>query len=506
MMTRGATVRDMSDKLKAALRELDSSRNECSKLLREREESEVEIEAIVNKNTQLKSQLAELHTQHIDILDQHHHLRQLVSGFHQCHDTHDQALKRISELEAELCKANNTITSISSLKASEEIANTNNLFSELIDSVPGLEYEQPTVTIDLTGDDTLTRCPIVLSSHKKIKKYIKINKSIKKYKKLLKTQSVYKYNINLRRELRNLKNQLNVCNSKLESCTQMYDVDIQNLQRELLSRENTLKDIFCKYECSQQMLSERMQEACELVDLVKYNAERYESLTNNLSCSCAAAPPPPMSQHVLPAALPIINNNSQATLNPTQSNILVFSDRLGTGFGSLLNNRSNHTVLNHCHHNLHFNELIHKIQHTQLNEQSTVVLLVGNSLSISKKDIVNGIDTLLKLRLGKLILCAFPYSDNLLAQENDYISSLNTLMHILSCRHSDRLLFFDTNNFVRDFVLIRDHYMFLPKISKHLLATLLAFNIHAVNDDLTETRLSDESVLFDNTVVDSLNY
>lgn len=81
-------------------------------------------------------------------------------------------------------------------------------------------------------------------------------------------------------------------------------------------------------------------------------------------------------------------------------------------------------------------------------------------------------------------------------------------MHILSCRHSDRLLFFDTNNFVSDFVLIRDH-MFLPKNSRHLLATLLAFNIHAVIDNLTETRFSDLTVLSsfsDNTTVDPLNY
>lgn len=502
MMTRGASVRDLTDKLKTALKELEVSRKTCNDLLQEREESEIEVQRIVDKNTQLKSQLLELHTAHMDILDQHHHLRQLVSDFQQCRDTHEQALTRISGLEVELCEAHHTISTINSLKASEEALNTNSLYNELVGSVSGLECKKPTVTIDLTGDDTLTKCPI-FCSHNKIKKYIKINKNIKKYKKLLKTHSLYKCNINLRKQRIHLQKELHECNIKLDTSRKMYDMDTQNLQKELLSRENTLKEIFCKYEFSQQMLSERMQEACELVDLVKYNAERYESLTNNLTCSCAPTPPPLMSQHTIPASLP----HTLETLKHSQSNILVYSDRLGTGFGSLLNNRCKHTVVNHCYHNLHFNELVHKIKHTQMNERTTVIILIGNSLSITKKDIVNGIDTLLKLKLGKLILCALPYSSNLHDQENNYICNLNNFMHYLSCRHSDRLLYFDTNNFVRDFVYIREH-MFLPKKSRHLLATLLAYNLHAVIDNLTEIRLSVEPVssTSNNAEIDSLNF
>ncbi|KAJ8728789.1 hypothetical protein PYW07_006485 [Mythimna separata] len=286
----------------------------------------------------------------------------------------------------------------------------------------------------------------------------------------------------------------------------MYDNDIENLQKELLSRENTIKDIFCKYESCQQMLSERMQEACELVDLVKFNAERYESLTNNLTCSCAPTPSPPMSQCEIPSGSDFVPHRSEL-LNPSQGNILVYSDRLGSGFGSLLNNCCKHTIVSHCYHNLHFNELVHKIKNTQMNEQTTVVLLIGNSHNVTKRDIVNGIETLLKLKLGKLILCALPYSNTLNNHENDLIFKLNNVMHLLSCRHSDRLLYFDTNNFVRDFILNREH-MFLPMKSRRLLATLLAFNIHTVIDDLTGIRLRDESVLSripSNTDNNSLN-
>ncbi|KAJ8712698.1 hypothetical protein PYW08_008002 [Mythimna loreyi] len=505
MMTRGATVRDINNKLNAALKELEVSRKTCSDLLQEREENEVEVKKLVDKNTQLKRQLVELHTQHEDILDQHDHLRRLVSEFQECRDTHDQALHRISGLEAELCKAHNTITTINTSRASEQVANTNNLFDKLVGSASERECKKSTVTIDLTGDDTLTKCP-VFSSHNKIKKYIKITKNIKRYKKLLKSQNVYKYNINIRKQRINLSKQLNECNFNLEKCKILYNNDVQNLEKELLSKENTLNEMYSKYESCQQMLSERMQEACELVDLVKFNAERYESLTNNMTCCCAAAPPPPMSQCKNPTSdlIPC----SLEKINSCQSNILVYSDRLGTGFGSLLNNRCKHTIVNNCYHNIHFNELVSKIKNSKINEQTTVVLLIGNSLSVTKRDIVNGIETLLKLKLGKLILCALPYSSSLHDYENDYIFSLNNLMHILSCRHSDRLLYFDTNNFVRDFILIREH-MFVPKKSRHLLANLLAYNINVVIDNLTTIRLSDETVLSSipsNTVIDSLNF
>ncbi|KAJ8733607.1 hypothetical protein PYW07_014158 [Mythimna separata] len=505
MMTRGATVRDLNEKLNAALKELEVSRKTCKDLLRERDENEVEVKEIIDKNTELKRQLVELHTQHVDILDQHNHLRQLVSEFQECRDTHDQALNRISGLEAELSVAHSTLSTINSLRVREQVANTNNLFDKLVGSASEQECKNTTVTIDLTGDDTLTKCQI-LSSHNRIKKYIKINKNIKKYKKLLKSQNIYKYNINLRKQRSNLHKQLVECNCNLEKSKLMYDNDIENLQKELLSRENTIKDIFCKYESCQQMLSERMQEACELVDLVKFNAERYESLTNNLTCSCAPTPSPPMSQSEVPASLNSVPHTSQ-TINSCESNILVYSDRIGSGFGSLLNNRCKHTIVSHCYHNLHFNELVYKIKNTQMNEQTTVVLMIGNSFNITKRDIVNGIETLLKLKLCKLILCALPYSNSLLDHENEYIFTLNNTMHILSCRHSDRLLYFDTNNFVRDFVLIREH-MFLPKNSRHVLATLLAYNIHAVINNLTEIRLRDESVLSsipNNTDNNSLN-
>ncbi|PZC77111.1 hypothetical protein B5X24_HaOG203728 [Helicoverpa armigera] len=79
MQTRRATaVKDLEDKLRATLKELETTKNLCAQLLQEREDSEVEVKNVVDKNTVLKNDLAELHIQHMDLLDQHNHLQQAL--------------------------------------------------------------------------------------------------------------------------------------------------------------------------------------------------------------------------------------------------------------------------------------------------------------------------------------------------------------------------------------------------------------------------------------------
>lgn len=93
MMTRG---KETEGKLRAALMELESSKHLCNQLLQERDYTEVEVTKIINKNTKLKSELAELHMCHTDLLQQHDLLIKKVNTFQQCTDTHEHALTRIS--------------------------------------------------------------------------------------------------------------------------------------------------------------------------------------------------------------------------------------------------------------------------------------------------------------------------------------------------------------------------------------------------------------------------
>ncbi|CAH0701899.1 unnamed protein product [Spodoptera exigua] len=164
MMTR---AKEMEIKLRAALKELESSKLLCDQLLQEREDNEVEVKNIINRNSKLKTELAELHVCHTDLLDQHNRLFNEVSAFQQCTETHEHALTRISQLEHDLRKAHNTINKLEASKQSVQSADTLSLYDELVGSGSGDICEQA-ITIDLTGDDTIPTRP-VLNSHNKIK-------------------------------------------------------------------------------------------------------------------------------------------------------------------------------------------------------------------------------------------------------------------------------------------------------------------------------------------------
>ncbi|XP_047037602.1 collagen alpha chain CG42342-like [Helicoverpa zea] len=242
MTTRRATaIKDLEDKLRATLKDLESSKKLCNQLLQEREDSEVEVKNVVDKNTVLKNDLAELHIQHMDLLDQHNHLQQTVSSLHECSETHHLTLKRITDLELELCEAYKTISLYESAKARDQTSETLNLFTEL--------------------------------------------------------------------------------------CRATYDLDIQQLHDQLTVKEKLLSYIFSKYEDCQKELSARLQQAGELVDLVKYSAEKYEALVNNLSSNCTQ--PDTLPEPRLAANLPEPPQSVEGSSNIKQFNSILFTDRFG---------------------------------------------------------------------------------------------------------------------------------------------------------------------------------
>lgn len=492
MMTRNATIKELEAKLRVSLRELETSKALTQKLLQEQEDSEVEVRNINAKNTSLKKELAALHIQHMDLADQHSQLQHHVSTFQECRNTYELALNRISELEQELCDAHKALSIAESVAVSEQVVSTNNLFEELVGSCSFKSKSvcEPAVTIDLTGDETIPLCPIVLS-HNKLKKYIKIKKLINRSRRAIKKHNLLKSNISLRKDRVTLVNSLNTCTVELDKCREKYDTDTQLLQNDLLYKEYLLKDIFEKYEASQQQLSERLFEAGELLDLVKYNAERYESLTNNLSCSCADHTP--ASQPELNLSPPVLTLPAKK-IDIERNKTILICDELGSGFGKILHNYLSHSFTNHSYHNISFKQIINRIVNLNLDTCSTMVLLLGNSTGITKKDIVDGVGTLLRCNIGKLMLCAFPYADTFSDAENNHIFKLNSTIHMLTCCHSDKLLYFDTNQFVSGFKLTQ-RGLSLSGHSRHLIAMLIAYNINEVIANITNCRISDESVL-----------
>ncbi|CAG9790334.1 unnamed protein product [Diatraea saccharalis] len=106
MMTRKATAQNTEFKLRQTLDELKRSKETCDQLLREREESEEEIKKIIAKNSQLKSELAELHSQHEEVLYQREQLHNTLSSCSKEFDRYERTLQRIDDLERELRGAN----------------------------------------------------------------------------------------------------------------------------------------------------------------------------------------------------------------------------------------------------------------------------------------------------------------------------------------------------------------------------------------------------------------
>ncbi|CAG9791111.1 unnamed protein product [Diatraea saccharalis] len=119
-----------------ALQELKDSKDTCNQLLQERDESEEEIKRIIGRNSQLKSELGELHTEHIEVMHQRDHFKDALSTLKEELNTHERVLNRITELEQELNLANNKIELLLKQQKEHEAEYTQSLFEELVAS-PG---------------------------------------------------------------------------------------------------------------------------------------------------------------------------------------------------------------------------------------------------------------------------------------------------------------------------------------------------------------------------------
>lgn len=514
MLTRRAA--SMEDKLRATLKELESAKALCKELLQERDDSEVELKKIIDKNAELKSELSELHIHHMDILNQHQQLRQIVADYQHCMDTHEQSLKRIAELECELSDAYRSITQLESQTITEQATNTSSLYNELVGSASGLGCKKQPIIIDLTGNDSLSKIT-VFKSHNKLKKYIRINRFIKKYQRSVIKQNTNKVNLGLRKQHINLKCQLKQSISDSILCRSVYEKDVKELQDQLLEKEKSLNDIFNKYSASQIDYQERMVEAGELVDLVRYNAERYESLTNNLCCTCSVSPLSSEPQPVTPA--PEVMQPSQPTdahkidypnkvLSKTSH---LFTDKIGQNFGRLINCYSQHFVTNICVPGASFSKLTKTIEKSKLNIDSTAVLLYGDSLNVSKRDIIKCVELMININKKnncKFIICALPYAKNLTVSQNEYIFNLNMFLSTLCHYHNEIISFFDCNKFLSYYKLTK-HTMYMPIKCRRRIAKLLAYNLQ--NDTSTSNVLKIMECVSSstNTSIDpscSLNY
>lgn len=469
MMTRKATTQDLEVKLKRALEEIKELKKDTSQLLHEQEENEAEFLKIMKQNTDLKSQLSELHAQHVEILDQRDQLLITIKTFDQCSVTYEQTLGRVHELEVDLRDANITIQQYEEDLRCNEVLNTQSLYEELIGS-PATHVTSHTLQSNQVNK------VIQFSAKNKLKKYCKINKYIRKTEKLIKRQKCRRSNIALRKERTDLLDSLEIYSKKLDTSRLKYDNDTRDLQADLMQLQGSLERMTVKYRSAQAQINEHILAATTFMKQCSCQApaqpdRSLEDVEKQPSCKDNLTTP------LLPHTSIKSNKNILSSINKDQNNVILISDEIGAGYGSLLKSHLSSSVMNYCSPNASLCHLYDKVKNCNYDESSIIVLMMGNGLRTCKKDILKDFSSILSLKVRKIILCALPYSKHYSQEQNNSIHVLNTLLFNLTCNHSDKLVFFDTNKFTNNMLILTGNSFYLPKKIKKKIATLLAFNI-----------------------------
>lgn len=458
VLTRKATARELDIKLNAALKELKQSKATCEQLLRERDDSEYEVQQVVAKNTELKRELADLDVMYTDVEEQRDRLLESVSKLQQCWDVHERALKRVDELEYELAASHEFVRQLQEQIERQEAENTQRLYNEIMPATI-VSKTRPAIGLEAEDSpkDTVYESPLLhFQSRNKFKKYVKLNRFIRRSKRLYKQHhSIHKTKRICKDRIRIL-GELKTCNAELQHSRYAYVTDTSGLREEINRLECSLSELTSKYQLCQNQISEHILAANELVDLCTFNEQRVNSLLARdhldgaLQTEVNHKPASPRSADI--CAIPKIDEkNCYKNVNET----LVFTDRIGKGLGKLLyNNIPNSCVVNNCMPNASFKQVVDKIMLTQVSKQSTIVILLSDGSDTRYSDVKTGFDSLSKLGAKNIIIGAFPYSASL-NNSNKQLYRLNKLLFKMTSRHSD-VLFFDTNSVISDYRFNRD--------------------------------------------------
>ncbi|GBP83847.1 hypothetical protein EVAR_64112_1 [Eumeta japonica] len=96
------SIRDLEQKLKAALLELEASKEMCDCLISECDDHKTEIRSVIFMNTKLKGELTELDVKCNDLTDQRDRLQVLASEMDDCRNQYEQSLMQIQVFQEEI--------------------------------------------------------------------------------------------------------------------------------------------------------------------------------------------------------------------------------------------------------------------------------------------------------------------------------------------------------------------------------------------------------------------
>ena len=169
--------------------------------------------------------------------------------------------------------------------------------------------------------------------------------------------------------------------------------------------------------------------------------------------------------------------NSYVPNNHFNCNSVMFSDSIGRGIGKLICSNMSYSTQNNCMPGSSYKQVMAAVSKNIYNPSTTITIFVGNSSRVKKEDITECVTQLLALDCSKIILCAFPYFENLSNSKNNYIHMLNKHLHLLASHYCDKLICLDINNFVDKLRSTRDT-VYLPIKFRTVIARLLSYFIH----------------------------
>lgn len=433
------TARELERKLKLALQELKTSRDLCQKLQDEREESELEIQKVVDRNASLKEELAELDINFQDVCANRDELQHTLDIIDTCHSTHEAALERIQFLETKLTEAHDDIECLKHELSNINSQKTLTLYDELlaphsVGSHNSLNSNLVQIGLDHNHIETHSR-KIVTNYLKLKKKNIKLNGQIKYNKNRGK---IFKNKTNCIQKISNYK-------SRLEHNQEKFDLQCKIFNKEIAALKLSLLDITHKYNKAQKDIKEYENSLDDIIALGNSNLDRYNSLVSKIQCHTESS----VNNSIIEN---ISNSNFSRSCNsssPRISSIVMYSDEIGTGLGSLITTYDQQVrIMNNCIPNAdlhHIMKLI--INDTSINENTTLVLFLGRRGTVNKNNLLQYLDYLINLKVKKVVFFTLPYCSKFSQYENNLRYKLNLTLYN-ACAFNNKLHLIDTNKFV----------------------------------------------------------
>lgn len=493
MKTRQSSLRELNQKLTTTLHELETSKTLNKRLLQEREESELEIQEIVQRNRLLKKELIRTEKELVELREQRNQLLAVVECHGQCDRLLDTAFEQIKELQLQLLESKHTIDTMHDISNQRELTDTAILYKKLIKP----NDIEPSATIDLTsfyGDDKANEVYTQSLDKRRIKrrKYLKLKRLLlRRTRKIFQQKKLKDMVLGLIKERRKLTEEVNNYESSIEDYENDY---LDNLEK-ILGLEADLEIIQSKYILAQREIQSCIATIDDLLGASSYNlhqlvesteAKQSSDKETNSSQEGNQLPSPPPASSLPPVSAEENRSLSNPcnTERPPQSNntkyTKVFCDDIGKSMGYILSTNVVGPIINNCMPNISYTQLINNVVNEKHTKDEDIVIMMGDSSGITRTQLINSIKLLLNLHesgtVNKIVVCTLPYSGSLSPEKNKKIYALNLILYnvIATNCNTGKVLLFDINHYIHNFVLTSNHN-FLPKREKIVIAQLLTY-------------------------------